>query len=119
MIRLTSERFVIAPVDENGPTSCPLACFDVLPTVADDEAPRQVDMVFPCSSQDQPGKWLSTIAPIPVVMIANENVIQLQSSPELCIDCFSCFPVLSSTGDVGLIADHNQAKSRVSESVQG
>src|ERR1041385_1508709 len=68
----------VAVVDQNGRTARRPGGRDILPAIADQEARAEVDAVLGGGANQETGTRLAAIAPVALVVVADQQVIQRQ-----------------------------------------
>ncbi len=70
-------------------------------------------------TNEQSGLWLPTAARIKVIMPTNVEMLNSQALVKDFVHLLYNCPGLRSARDVGLVRDHEQAKSQIAQSVHG
>lgn len=104
--------FSISVVDPDGPAACHMPRVDIPPAVADHEASLQIDAMPFRRLEDQSRPRLPARAPVAVVVIAHEAIIQGEAVTYKMVQRFYCGAILPAPRHVGLVGDQDQRKSR-------
>ena len=84
---------------------------DVAPAVADQKTAAEFQLVLVSALNEQAWFWLTAIAGVFVIVIADKEIIDRQRCTKFRVYTFDHAALLRATGDVGLIGHHQQKKS--------
>jgi len=106
-VRLFRTCLRISPINEDSATACPTASFHIAGAVSDHEAPRQIDLVAACRSQEHARSWLPTITVVGLPMRTCENGVNADACAQTLMQLLDNVSADESVADVGLIGDNN------------
>jgi hypothetical protein len=99
-------------------TTDSLACLNIFPSVSDHETCRQVEGILGGSLHQEAGERLSTGAAVPIVVVADQQLIERQRRKQRRVDRLHDLPALGPTRHVRLVRDSDQAEAGGSEGRQ-
>ena len=98
----------ISPVDKHSPATSGNSGIDVPPPVAHHKTSVEIDRPFPCSSQQLARLGFPAFTMVSIVVIADTELIYWHGLAEHVINGFNLFPLLRSSGHVGLVRHYNK-----------
>ena len=105
--KLSRTPFTITSVDPNRAAARCVSRLDVPPPIPDHETVFEIDAMPFGGAQNHARARFSTIAPILVIVIADEAIVDMQAGAQMIVNRFHYSPVLAAAGDVRLIGNQN------------
>src|SRR5262249_19543460 len=102
---------LVIVVNEDCPAARPAPRFDIPPAVPHHEAGRQIDAVPLRRGDDEAGARLAAVTACPVVVIADENLLQRDLHLNRAVDRLDTLAALRASRDIGLVGHSNRQKA--------
>lgn len=108
LARLTAFPATVRSLDQDTGATGSLTGLDIAPPIADHHTARQIDLPPLCRLQQQPWLGLAAFAPIGIVVVAGEYILNRQRASDPCIDALYTLTTLAATHHIRLIGDDDQ-----------
>jgi hypothetical protein len=109
--RRVREHFAIAPTDQNGTAARASTSFYVAPAITYHKAARKIDTKLSLRVKDHAGFWLSTLALVLVIVLADLDSVKGQHGGELCIELVHVGAGRYPTRYIWLVGHYNEQKT--------
>ena len=101
----------ISMIDQRGPDSGLVSCIDIPPAVPNQETVIHLDSILLSGPQQQARQWLATVAPIAIVVTADEEIVNRQCGANCIVNLPDRIHTRTTAPNIGLIRHHQQQKS--------